>query len=984
MSLLLDALKRAAEKKAKQAEEAERELSLKSDDARISADAETDLGLGEDDTELSKMHSEISADDETQIIANNAETEVDSYERSEVPDDDSDDTYLAPNLDEDDTVLAGYHPDAAGQQEGGEETNLNTYYASDETVSRVQLPVEEERASDDETQIIESNVEAEVESYERSEVVDDDSDDTYLAPNLDEDDTVLAGYHPDAAGQQEGGEETNLNTYYASDETVSRVQLPVEEERASDDETQIIESKAEAEVESYERSEVPDDDSDDTYLAPNLDEDDTVLAGYHPDATGQQEGGEETNLNTYYASDETVSRVRIPVEEERLSEDDTQIIASKTATDEADDSDDTYLPADGEVESTSADDTNLTARDTDDDTQLAPQQGDEDSVHFQSKKTKAETDTRDDTNLTGTAFQDATDSRTEEASEIDTSEDTELPGLGSDESVSQLSNDDVSDFLGRADESQNRSENEDQADVESKKVSASALFEDEPQDDTLENSVGKSTAEESGATNVQILADEESDTTAELGLVDLTQRKDDQTSVGDPTITTDDPASDPGVDLDLLKNERTIVRADATSTHTYAPDNYDRTLIKPPTEDASRIFAGMRSEEDVLMTPDYAKRVFLSKSSANRAHHYKVYAGIATSILLAIGIFSLFELQDEYNDIDLALMPLKRDPMPGLLKNKNSEKLTNLFEDKPEADVDSRTLKIVQEAADAPIVNTETSSDSGNEAESSSSQQSSSGPEPEAAITENKAETEVQNIQPVEKVEEESEAVVIAVETTQQSVTQKTDEADVPTPTGKTLKISANTKIADKDVWLKQAYQAYQRGDDEAALLKYNQVLDIDPENRNALLARAAIAIQNGDSVSAIKDYQTLLVANPKDSLAMSSLISTTSISPQKSETQLKLMIRDEPDSPYLNFVLANIYGTQNRWQEAQSLYFKALENNPNDPNYAYNLAVSLEHIEKPKVAISYYEKALLNMDRGLATFNKDVVDRRLEVLRRL
>jgi predicted Zn-dependent protease len=127
-----------------------------------------------------------------------------------------------------------------------------------------------------------------------------------------------------------------------------------------------------------------------------------------------------------------------------------------------------------------------------------------------------------------------------------------------------------------------------------------------------------------------------------------------------------------------------------------------------------------------------------------------------------------------------------------------------------------------------------------------------------------------------------------------------------------------------------------------------------------------------------------LLIANPKDSLAMSSLISVASISPSKSESLLKGMIKDEPSSPHLNFTLANIYGAQNRWQEAQNLYFKALKNNPDDPNYAYNLAVSLEHIAKPKVAIVYYQLALVNFNNGRATFNKAIVDKRVEILKQL
>jgi tetratricopeptide (TPR) repeat protein len=116
----------------------------------------------------------------------------------------------------------------------------------------------------------------------------------------------------------------------------------------------------------------------------------------------------------------------------------------------------------------------------------------------------------------------------------------------------------------------------------------------------------------------------------------------------------------------------------------------------------------------------------------------------------------------------------------------------------------------------------------------------------------------------------------------------------------------------------------------------------------------------------------------------MTSLVSVAHFLPRETETQLKLMIREEPESPYLNFALGNVYGAQDRWLEAQGLYFKALQNNPEDPNYAYNLAVSLEHISKPKVAITYYQRALDNFKKGLATFSRDVVDQRLEILRNL
>jgi hypothetical protein len=53
-----------------------------------------------------------------------------------------------------------------------------------------------------------------------------------------------------------------------------------------------------------------------------------------------------------------------------------------------------------------------------------------------------------------------------------------------------------------------------------------------------------------------------------------------------------------------------------------------------------------------------------------------------------------------------------------------------------------------------------------------------------------------------------------------------------------TLEISSSKQVAQKDTWLRQAYAAYQAGNDELALELYNKVLQQHPRNRNALLAR--------------------------------------------------------------------------------------------------------------------------------------------------
>ena len=547
-------------------------------------------------------------------------------------------------------------------------------------------------------------------------------------------------------------------------------------------------------------------------------------------------------------------------------------------------------------------------------------------------------------------------------------DDTLLPSFNEEKTITQLSNREVSDFLGDS------SDNTVEATATSIDVDATEIPEDlslylvEGEDGTTNESDDTTI----GGAHIKKQADDIDGES--LQTVDYGRAQDEQTSTitsdQNPTVT-----ATAGIELDSLRHEHTIIRPDATSTHTYAPDNYDRTLIRPPNDDVSKIFAGMKSEEDVLMTPDYAKRVFLSKSSAIRFQHNKIYLGIAISILLVIGIFSLFQLQEEYNRIDSTLLPLKRDPKPGILTTVDIDGKSSLFENNLEPNIDTQTLKIVESAGLA-------SQTEETEVQDAVKVESTGGADGGAQTTEDQSkELEIATVaaQSIDSAAEQASGNTTNIAVDSPSAKRKPDEQ-----VSGNLQITSNSRITEKDEWLAEAYSAYQKGDDKTALAKYLKVLEIDPANRNALLARAAIAVQNGDTASAIRDYQQLLVDNPKDSLAMSSLISVANTVPGKTETQLKLMLRDEPDSPHLNFVLANIYAVQNRWQEAQSLYFKALENNPKDPNYAYNLAVSLEHIAKPEVAITYYERAISNIENGLATFNKAVVDHRIEMLRQL
>ena len=94
-------------------------------------------------------------------------------------------------------------------------------------------------------------------------------------------------------------------------------------------------------------------------------------------------------------------------------------------------------------------------------------------------------------------------------------------------------------------------------------------------------------------------------------------------------------------------------------------------------------------------------------------------------------------------------------------------------------------------------------------------------------------------------------------------------------------------------------------------------------------------------------------------------------------------MLAENPGAHVLNFTLGNQFAQQGRWAEAQQEYFKAYSAEPENPDFAYNLAVSLDHLRQPTLALQYYERAVaLAKVRG-ASFPLDAAQARAAQLGR-
>jgi len=167
---------------------------------------------------------------------------------------------------------------------------------------------------------------------------------------------------------------------------------------------------------------------------------------------------------------------------------------------------------------------------------------------------------------------------------------------------------------------------------------------------------------------------------------------------------------------------------------------------------------------------------------------------------------------------------------------------------------------------------------------------------------------------------------------------------------------------------VQSGYAAYAAGDLDTAHADYQEALRDDPANRDAQLGMAAVDVRSGRFEAAEAAYLKLLRADPRDPHAQAALVALRGArqDPLVTESRLKNLLAADPGAHVLNFALGNQLAQQGRWSEAQQEYFKAFASEPDNADFAYNLAVSLDHLRQPKLALEYYQRAIaLSAKRG-------------------
>ena len=196
------------------------------------------------------------------------------------------------------------------------------------------------------------------------------------------------------------------------------------------------------------------------------------------------------------------------------------------------------------------------------------------------------------------------------------------------------------------------------------------------------------------------------------------------------------------------------------------------------------------------------------------------------------------------------------------------------------------------------------------------------------------------------------------------------------------IKIRKRHIPAKREISLRRARQAMASGDLAGAESNYGSVLKASPTHVVALLGMANLSAIKGQLDQAQLYYQRVLAQSPQNLNARAGLLSLASPSSLDVGSALQQLLREGPEKAFLHASLGDYYLKRSEWPAAQGAYFDAFSRDPKNANYAYNLAISLDQMAKPALALKFYQQALSLNKASPAHFDSSVLTARIAVLK--
>ena len=219
-------------------------------------------------------------------------------------------------------------------------------------------------------------------------------------------------------------------------------------------------------------------------------------------------------------------------------------------------------------------------------------------------------------------------------------------------------------------------------------------------------------------------------------------------------------------------------------------------------------------------------------------------------------------------------------------------------------------------------------------------------------------------------------------ETGQASAPAPAPRADAPVPAPQTtpFRIGRHKGEAVIGQLLREAHQAYHAAEYARAGRLYRQVLQREADHRAARLGLGAIALLENDPARAYPHYARLLSLNPDDALALGGLLALPGAG-SLAEGALAGIPATLAEAPLLHFALGGAHARAGRWAEAERAFREARRLDASRPDYAFNLAVSLDRQGRHEAALDYYREAEALARDQQAHFDPVALQRRIATL---
>jgi tetratricopeptide (TPR) repeat protein len=182
----------------------------------------------------------------------------------------------------------------------------------------------------------------------------------------------------------------------------------------------------------------------------------------------------------------------------------------------------------------------------------------------------------------------------------------------------------------------------------------------------------------------------------------------------------------------------------------------------------------------------------------------------------------------------------------------------------------------------------------------------------------------------------------------------------------KSLKVEIKKDKRYLSKYLKNAFEALQVGQFESAISYYREVLKANPNNIKAQFGLATAYHKAGQYENAKDEYSKLLQKNKNYWPALNNyLILVSQEYPETAIERLEELKVKNPDYAAIPAQIGSLYYSRGKIQRAADYYLEAVNLEPKNSNYRYNLAVVLEQLSQKLNAAKVYKSLLDDAARG-------------------